>query len=141
MQETVTTDGRDLAATAVAVEVSLSDGLMVMGWLEPVVKVAVVLPMTPVPRSTPVSAAAPTTPPATPRSTALTPGWWRRDSLATCAPVAGSLAAASDAPWVSAWCQAGSLGATRVPPSSSGTGGLFCVGCAPSSPGCWFVPL
>ena len=127
MQETVTTDGRDLAATAVAVEVSLSDGLMVMGWLEPVVKVAVVLPMTPVPRSTPVSAAAPTTPPATPRRTALTPGWWCRGPLELGAPLAEG--AASDA-----W------GATRVPPSSSGMGGLFCVGCAPSS-GCWGMPL
>ena len=88
MQETVTTDGSDLAATAVAVEVPLSEGLMVMDWLEPVVKVALVLPMTPVPKSTPVSAAAPTTPPATPRSTALTPGWWRRGSLGSGAPLA-----------------------------------------------------
>ena len=128
MQETVTTDGRDLAATALAVEVSLSDGLMVMDWLDPVVKVALVLPMTPVPRSTPVSAAAPTTPPATPRSAALTPGWWWRGSLELGA--SPSEGAAADA-----W------GATRVPPSSSGMGGLFCVGCAPSSPGCWFMPL
>lgn len=71
---TVQTEGSALAATAVAVEVFSSLGLMVMDWFVPVLKVAEPpRPMTPVPRSTPVSSPAPRTPPAMPRMRALAP--------------------------------------------------------------------